>query len=273
MVKKIFVCASALLLSTAFAVPASAVKLGDPSITVADGGVMQVVDASNNKFELTSAGMRFLRTGGAFLDNFIQGATTNFRMSSTGLGSRDVTALSLQADGDVAIPTGNVGIGTSSPTAKLHVLGTAKVNVLEITGGSDLSETFDINGASAVPGMVLSIDPQVPGQLAVCTEAYDRKVAGIVSGANGLSTGMRMGQAGSVADGAHPVALTGRVYCLVDATEAAIQPGDLLTTSATSGHAMKVLDYQRAQGAIIGKAMTALAQGEKGMVLVLVSLQ
>ena len=57
-----------------------------------------------------------------------------------------------------------------------------------------------------------------------------------------------------------------------DASNGAIQPGDLLTTSATPGHAMKVTDHHQAQGAIIGKAMTGLSEG-KGMVLVLVSLQ
>jgi hypothetical protein len=36
---------------------------------------------------------------------------------------------------------------------------------------------------------------------------------------------------------------------------------------------MKVVDRERAQGAILGKAMTALPQGERGLVLVLVSLQ
>jgi hypothetical protein len=59
---------------------------------------------------------------------------------------------------------------------------------------------------------------------------------------------------------------------LVDADQGAIQPGDLITTSATPGHGMKVTDHALAQGAIIGKAMTSLATG-KGLVLVLVSLQ
>jgi len=81
-----------------------------------------------------------------------------------------------------------------------------------------------------------------------------------------------MGQAGSVADGQHPVALTGRVYALADASSGAIEPGDLLTTSDLPGHAMKVADPARAQGAIIGKAMSSL-KGGKGLVLVLVSLQ
>jgi hypothetical protein len=68
------------------------------------------------------------------------------------------------------------------------------------------------------------------------------------------------------------VALTGRVYVQADTVNGPIQPGDLLTTSLTPGRAMKVTDHARAQGAILGKAMTGLAAGE-GLVLVLVSLQ
>jgi len=68
------------------------------------------------------------------------------------------------------------------------------------------------------------------------------------------------------------VALTGRVYVQADTSNGAIKPGDLLTTSGTPGRAMKVSDHVRAQGAILGKAMTALNEG-KGLVLVLVTLQ
>jgi len=75
-----------------------------------------------------------------------------------------------------------------------------------------------------------------------------------------------------LADGQHPVALSGRVYCWVDATQGAIEVGDLLTTSNTPGHAMKAIDTAKAHGAIIGKAMTGLKSG-KGLVLVLVNLQ
>ena len=145
---------------------------------------------------------------------------------------------------------------------------------LQITGGSDLSENFDLapTDLPVEPGMILSIDPQRPGQLALSTEPYDHKVAGIISGADGVKPGLIMGQEGTIADGAYPVAITGRVYCLADASEHAIEPGDLLTTSAVPGHAMKVTDHTRAWGAIIGKAMTALDSGQ-GKVLVLVSLR
>ncbi len=154
--------------------------------------------------------------------------------------------------------------------------GTVTVPVLEITGGADLSEQFEIRGedtdVSPSPGMVVSIDSENQGHLVISSEAYDRRVAGIISGAGGVKPGMLMGQEESDADGDIPVALTGRVYCWVDASNGPVQPGDLLTTSDTPGHAMKVIDYTRAQGAILGKAMSSLDKG-KGLVLVLVTLQ
>jgi hypothetical protein len=76
----------------------------------------------------------------------------------------------------------------------------------------------------------------------------------------------------SESDDVLPVALSGRVWVFADATSRPIRPGDLLTTSNTPGYAMRVNDHRRANGAIIGKAMTELRSG-KGMVLVLVSLQ
>jgi hypothetical protein len=97
-------------------------------------------------------------------------------------------------------------------------------------------------------------------------------VAGIISGAGGIQTGLTMGQTGSAASGQHLVALTGRVYCWADVSNGPIRPGDLLTSSPTPGHAMKATDPVRAQGAIIGKAMSPLENG-RGLVLVLVSLQ
>lgn len=169
--------------------------------------------------------------------------------------------------------TGNVGIGTSSPDERLHVEGTVKCAELKITGGSDIAEPFDVLKEDVVkPGMVMSIDPDNPGKLRIAEEEYDHCVAGIVSGAGGISPGMIMGQEGSVADGEYPIAMTGRVYCWADASENSIQPGDLLTTSDNPGYAMKASDFTKAQGATIGKAMTSLDEGT-GLVLVLVALQ
>jgi hypothetical protein len=154
--------------------------------------------------------------------------------------------------------------------------GSVVATKLQITGGSDLSEQFDIrtqpDDLAPSPGMVACIDLEQSGALAVCQQGYDRTVAGVISGAGGVRPGMLMSQSGTEADGQYPVALTGRVYVQADASYGSIQPGDLLTTSYTPGHVMKVSNYDQAQGAIIGKAMGGLEDGQ-GLVLVLVSLQ
>jgi hypothetical protein len=197
------------------------------------------------------------------IDNGPAGGRPTGRLRiSLGNGPGDFEIINLLQDG-------NVGIGTASPATKLDVNGTTRTAVLQITGGSDLAEPFEVAGAEVIePGMLVSIDPAQPGQLRLTKQAYDRTVAGVVSGANGLNPGLMMGQVGE----SLPVALTGRVYALADAANGPIGPGDLLTTSDTPGHAMKVSDHAKAQGTVIGKAMSSLETG-RGLVLMLVSLQ
>lgn len=145
------------------------------------------------------------------------------------------------------------------------------VATLTIRGGADLAEPFAMSSSDVPAGALVVIDPAQPGRLKLSTRAYDRTVAGIVSGANGIQPGISMVQEATLEAGRN-VALSGRVYALVDATAAPVEPGDLLTTSDTPGHAMKVMDHARGQGAIVGKAMSGLKHGQ-GLVLVLVSLQ
>jgi hypothetical protein len=148
--------------------------------------------------------------------------------------------------------------------------GLAQIKTLQILGGADLAERF--RSADPVePGTVMAIDPSEPGRLRTATEAYCHTVAGVVSGANGLSAGVELSREGT-RDGTIAVALTGRVWVKSDATRAAIHPGDLLTTADRPGYAMAATDRDRAPGAILGKAMTSLERGT-GLVLVLVSLQ
>ena len=68
------------------------------------------------------------------------------------------------------------------------------------------------------------------------------------------------------------VTLGAYAHCKADADIAAIEVGDLLTTSPTRGHAQKVLEPGRATGAIVGKALGSLKSG-KGKIPVMVLLQ
>jgi hypothetical protein len=202
----------------------------------------------------------------------VYGASSNqygvYGASDTGPGifGTSTTGNAAEFDGDAVVSNGNLVVST----------GRVVTPQLEITGGSDLSEQFEIHasisGYSPEAGMLVCVDAKRPGHLVVSERPYDKKVAGVISGAGDLKPGLLMGQKNSIANGTNPVALTGRVYCWADATQNPIEPGDLLTTSAIPGYAMKASDSGRSHGAIIGKAMSPLTTG-KGLVLVLVNLQ
>lgn len=205
--------------------------------------------------------------------------TTNLAVTSGRLGigtTAPVSAIDVRGQtrtNGLIVTTGNrIGVGTTSPQHPIDVVGRIRAGSVEITGGSDLAEPFDITGAvEPRPGMVVSINPDRLGELRVSDTPRDSRVAGVISGANGVNPGLTLTQEGTDAHGALPVALTGRVWCYVDAdANGPVRAGDLLTTSATPGHAMKATED--ANGAIIGKAMSDLNAG-RGMVLVLVNLQ
>jgi len=144
--------------------------------------------------------------------------------------------------------------------------------VLEITGGSDFAESFDVSENEDIkPGMVVSIDEVNSGKLKLSETKYDKQVAGIISGANGIDTGLMMSDNGTIADGQYPIALSGRVYVKTNEENGKIKVGDFLTTSSNKGIAMKVSKIKKAQGSIIGKAMTKV--DDNGFVLILVNLQ
>jgi hypothetical protein len=204
-------------------------------------------------------------TGGAGAGHATIAAQGGVNALSLGAGTTLDTQRTLTILG-----TGNVGIGTTAPAAKLDVNGTARVKVLEITG-ADLAEKFPTT-ETLEPGTVVEIDPDNPGHLRKAQGAYNKRVAGVVAGANGLSKGIILGNLEG-SENHTPIAISGRVWVYADATQEAIEPGDLLTTSDLPGHAMKASDPSRAHGAVLGKAMTRLEKGKTGMVLVLVNLQ
>ena len=135
--------------------------------------------------------------------------------------------------------------------------------------GADCAENFEAAGTEKIePGTVVVVADD--GKMEACEAEYDKQVAGVVSGAEGVRAGVLLNRNGSQRSVA--VALIGKVHCNVDAAFSPIGVGDLLTTSPTLGHAMKAEDSTRAFGATLGKALLPL-YGGRGRIPVLVALQ
>ena len=148
--------------------------------------------------------------------------------------------------------------------------GNVQVNGDLFLPGADCAEQFEIAEPEGIEeGSVVVIDRE--GALRESEEAYDRKVAGVISGAGNYRPGILLDKQQSQ-ENRRPVALVGKVFCKVDAQYSPITVGDLLTTSPTPGHAMKAVDPARAFGAVIGKALGDLPAG-KGLLPILVCLQ
>ena len=164
----------------------------------------------------------------------------------------------------------NVGIGVVNPREKLEVNGNIFADGDVIVTGADCAEDFDVEDCepSDVGSVVVIGDDEA---LRLCCEDYDKRVAGVLSGAGGCMPGVVLGRDRS-RQHRLPVALNGKVFCKVDAGPSPIEVGDLLTTSTTSGHAMKATSRDRAFGAVLGKALRPLEKG-KALLPVLVALQ
>jgi len=140
-----------------------------------------------------------------------------------------------------------------------------------ILTNADCAEEFDFCAGIATlgPGTVTVIDDE--GFLRGSEQAYDKRVAGVISGAGSYKPAIILDRQESP-NTRLPVALVGKVYCKVDAQYAPITFGDLLTSSSMPGHAMKACDPLRAFGAVIGKALGPLKEGQ-GLIPILIALQ
>ncbi len=160
----------------------------------------------------------------------------------------------------VAAPGGNAGYFQGNVTVTGDVLLT----------GADCAEDFDIAPGGVEPGTVMVLSDQ-EGLLHPNEQAYDRRVAGVISGAGDYKPGITLDKQQSRGN-RMPVALVGKVFCKADANLSPIEIGDLLTTSSTPGHAMKATDPLHAFGAVLGKALRPLTSGQ-GLIPILVALQ
>ena len=225
-------------------------------------------------------------SGEADLVNHQGGGTGGFAFHNTTDGTNLTTLMRITGGG-------NVGIGTITPSAKLHVIGTATfqgdVGTQNIAATGNITSTGNISATGTIfakyqdvaewvparvamaTGTVVVLDPEQSNQVMPSAHAYDTRVAGVISQRPGLI----LGEGG---EGKVMVATTGRVRVKVDATSGPIKVGDLLVTSDREGIAMrsKPLDLGgtpiHRPGTLIGKALEPLEKGV-GEILVLLSLQ
>jgi len=231
-------------------------------------------DASEAKFQFTNtstwtSGMAGSNNTGNQNNNYLSFRVRGGSDANTEAGLDAATRMTI-------LGNGNVGIGTTSPTLKLHVAGDAYVTGSLTVDGNIAAKYQDV--AEWVPssrviaaGTVVVLDAEQSNHVLPSSRSYDTRVAGVVS----AKPGVVLGEGG---EGKVMVATTGRVRVKVDATKAPIRVGDLLVTSDEEGIAMRSqpLDLGgtpiHRPGTLIGKALEPLRNGT-GEILVLLSLQ
>ena len=165
---------------------------------------------------------------------------------------------------------GNVGIGTSTPAAKLDVNGDVNVSGNISAKYQDIAEWVPSDSELSAGTVVIVGDGDLD-EVHPSETAYDTRVAGVVSPNPGIALGV-------AAKGKFRIATVGRVKVKVDARKSPIKVGDLLVTSDVAGTAMKSepIDVSGQKmhrpGTLIGKALEPLAGGV-GEIRVLLSLQ
>jgi hypothetical protein len=173
-------------------------------------------------------------------------------------------ALAAEFRGGVQVRDG-VAVG-----GDLHVAGDVVVTGdLRLTG-ADYAEDFALaDPDDGEPGTVMVLEDDLTVRR--CSRAYDQRVAGVVSGAGTYRPAIILDSRPGV-DARAPLAIMGKAFCKVDASYGPVGVGDLLTTSATPGHAMRVERSVDASGTVFGKALQPLAEG-RGLVPFIVSLR
>jgi hypothetical protein len=137
-------------------------------------------------------------------------------------------------------------------------------DVVKLTGNGTV-RFYGIDNRIPVPEVALADSESDPLVIGV----VDREAAPLPGEPDPRS---EPGDPTSIPDGGelHLVTLGAFAHCKVDATEAPIEVGDLLTSSANPGHAKKAIEPK--VGSVIGKALESLREGT-GYISVFVNIQ
>lgn len=225
-----------------------------------------------------------------------QGVTTPFVIQPGGIATTAhpiiITPIQNNATAGLMInSSGNIGIGTISPGAKLEVDGNVKLTAgsaasitfadgtvqstayTGVTCGGDYAESVDVAGVrtSYEPGDVLVIGPDSGSDVVKSSDPYSTLVTGVYSTRPGV-VGRRQTTDLKASKTEVPMAMIGIVPTKVSDENGSIKRGDLLVTSSMPGYAMKGTDRGRMLGAVIGKALGTLESGT-GLIEVVVTLQ
>ena len=165
--------------------------------------------------------------------------------------------------------TGHVGIGTTNPEVRLHVVGDAQIDGSLTVEYQDVAEWVK-SAEKLESGQVVVIDVENDNQVVLSIAPYNTLIAGMVSKKPGLVLGEK-------GEDKYQIAHSGRVMTRVTASNGPICRGDLLVTSSLPGTAMRSEPFEchgrtiHEPGTVLGRALEDWIKGE-GEILALISL-
>jgi hypothetical protein len=128
--------------------------------------------------------------------------------------------------------------------------------------GADIAEYINVS-EPVEPADVVELDPNNPKHYRKTRIPYSPTIAGVIS----TKPGLLMNTYNK--DVRQPLALIGRVLVKASAENGPIRPGELLTSSAIPGYAMRCSRPETCEELVIGKALESLETG-RGLILMLV---